>query len=110
MELNLNANTLQIRFRSLDSIACDSSVIKVINELNRLDLEFIGPVPIPKKIIKSITPNKSLSVQHNKSNGYKDFFGNKARHDRFLLVFNATNIIIDLFKNINLFYFALYWP
>ena len=87
---------IRIRLKAFDSRIIDKSARQIVETLERLDVNVIGPVPLPTEISK-FTVNRSTFVHKDSREQFE-----MRTHKRLIEIPSPTPKIIDSLMNLSL--------
>lgn len=87
---------IRIRLKAFDSRIIDKSARQIIETLEKMDVQAIGPVPLPTEISK-FTVNRSTFVHKDSREQFE-----MRVHKRLIEIPNPTPKIIDALMNLSL--------
>jgi len=87
---------LRIRVKAYDHKVLDNSVKQIIEIVERLDVEFMGPIPLPTEVEK-YTVNRSSFVHKDAREQFEI-----RTHKRLLDILNPSPKLIDSLTSLNL--------
>ena len=87
---------IRIRLKAFDSRIIDKSAKQIIETLEKLDIQVIGPVPLPTEISK-FTVNRSTFVHKDSREQFE-----MRVHKRLIEISNPTSKVIDALMNLSL--------
>ncbi|MEK7579855.1 MAG: 30S ribosomal protein S10 [Patescibacteria group bacterium] len=91
-----NEQRIRIRLKAFDSRIIDRSVKQIMETLEKMDVQVIGPVPLPTEISK-FTVNRSTFVHKDSREQFE-----MRIHKRLIEIQNPTPKIIDALINLSL--------
>lgn len=87
---------IRIRLKAFDSRIIDKSAKQIIETLEKLDIQVIGPVPLPTEISR-FTVNRSTFVHKDSREQFE-----MRVHKRLIEISNPTSKVIDALMNLSL--------
>ena len=87
---------IRIRLKAFDSRIIDKSAKQIIETLEKLDIQVIGPVPLPTEISR-FTVNRSTFVHKDSREQFE-----MRVHKRLIEILNPTSKVIDALMNLSL--------
>lgn len=91
-----NEQRIRIRLKAFDSRIIDKSAKQIIETLEKLDVQAIGPVPLPTEISR-FTVNRSTFVFKDSREQFE-----MRTHKRLIEIPNPTPKVIDALMNLSL--------
>jgi small subunit ribosomal protein S10 len=83
---------IKLRLKAFESRVLDKSVKDIVSTLNRINSNFYGPIPMPRKI-KKFTVNRSTNVDKKSREQFEI-----RSHSRVLLIESAPETVEALMK------------
>lgn len=87
---------LRLKIKSYDHKLVDSSIHQIIDTIERNDVKFIGPIPLPVEI-KTYTVNRSTFVHKNSREQFEFRV-----HKRLIDILNPNQKIVDALSHLSL--------